>query len=138
MAHDLPLTPHETVLVMQGGGSLGAYECGVYKTLKRHELEFDTVAGTSIGAINAAIIAGNNSESSAKILEQFWLSLAERITPSFLEDSIRAIFSSFIVSLYGNKNMVEPVWFYPASLLNYYSIFSSYLICMMLNPWRKL
>ncbi|MGA9318628.1 MAG: patatin-like phospholipase family protein [Nitrososphaeraceae archaeon] len=126
VAHDLPLTPHETVLVMQGGGSLGAYECGVYKTLKRHELEFDIVAGTSIGAINAAIIAGNNSESSAKILEQFWLSLAERITPSFLEDNIRAIFSSFIVSLYGNKNMVEPVWFYPASLLNYYSIFSSY------------
>lgn len=126
VAHDTPLTPHETVLVMQGGGSLGAYECGVYKTLKRHELEFDIVAGTSIGAINAAIIAGNDSESSAKILEQFWLSLAERITPSFLEDNIRAIFSSFIVSLYGNKNMLEPVWFYPASLLNYYSIFSSY------------
>ena len=40
-------------LVMQGGGSLGAYECGVYKTLKRHGLEFDIVAGTSIGAINA-------------------------------------------------------------------------------------
>ena len=99
MAHDTPPTPHETVLVMQGGGSLGAYECGVYKTLKRHELEFDIVAGTSIGAINAAIIAGNNSETSAKILEQFWLSLAERITPSFLEDNIRAIFSSFIVSL---------------------------------------
>lgn len=89
-------------------------------------MEFDIVAGTSIGAINAAIIAGNNSESSAKILEQFWLSLAERITPSFLEDNIRAIFSSFIGSLFGNKNMFEPVWFYPASLLNYYSIFSSY------------
>lgn len=121
---------------------MGAYECGVYKALKRHELEFDIMAGTSIGAINAAIIAGNNSETSAKILEQFWLSLAKRINPSFLEDNIRAIFSSFIVSLYGNKNMFEPVWFYPASFLNYYSIFSSYTRIPPhlydVIPWRTL
>ena len=45
----------ETVLVMQGGGSLGAYECGVYKALARYVKKFDIVAGTSIGAINAAI-----------------------------------------------------------------------------------
>ena len=45
----------ETVLVMQGGGSLGAYECGVYKTLSKHGIKFDIVAGTSIGAVNAAI-----------------------------------------------------------------------------------
>ena len=46
----------ETVLVMQGGGSLGAYECGVYKALSKHGKKFDIVAGTSIGAINAAIL----------------------------------------------------------------------------------
>jgi NTE family protein len=46
----------ETVLVLQGGGSLGAYECGVYKALARYVKKFDIVAGTSIGAINAAII----------------------------------------------------------------------------------
>jgi predicted acylesterase/phospholipase RssA len=51
----------ETVLVMQGGGSLGAYECGAYKGLARHGIQFDIVAGTSIGAINAAVIAGSKS-----------------------------------------------------------------------------
>jgi NTE family protein len=45
----------ETVLVMQGGGSLGAYECGVYKTLAKRGIRFDIIAGTSIGVINAAI-----------------------------------------------------------------------------------
>ena len=48
--------PTETVLVLQGGGSLGAYECGVYKTLAKHNIKFDIIAGTSIGALNAAII----------------------------------------------------------------------------------
>ena len=42
-----PKLQFETVLVMQGGGSLGAYECGVYKTLTRHGIKFDIVAGTS-------------------------------------------------------------------------------------------
>jgi NTE family protein len=51
----------ETVLIMQGGGSLGAYECGVYKSLTRQGIKFDIVAGTSIGAINAGIIAGSKS-----------------------------------------------------------------------------
>jgi NTE family protein len=47
-------SPVETVLVLQGGGSLGAYECGVYKTLAKHKIKFDIVSGTSIGALNAA------------------------------------------------------------------------------------
>ena len=41
----------ETVLVLQGGGSLGAYECGVYKTLAKHGIKFDILAGSSIGVI---------------------------------------------------------------------------------------
>ena len=49
--------PVEIVLVLQGGGSLGAYECGVFKTLAKHNIKFDIIAGTSIGALNAAIIA---------------------------------------------------------------------------------
>jgi NTE family protein len=75
----------ETVLVLQGGGgSLGAYECGVYKTLAKHKIKFDIVSGTSIGALNAAIIASHNYESrksSAKELENFWLELAETLVP---------------------------------------------------------
>jgi NTE family protein len=126
LIRDTSTAKHETVLVLQGGGGLGAYECGVYKALEKHGIEFDIVAGTSIGAVNAAIIAGSNDESSAKTLEKFWFLLAERITPSFLADNVRAIFSSMIVSLYGNKNAFEPVWRYPGSLFNYYSIFSNY------------
>jgi NTE family protein len=117
----------ETVLVMQGGGSLGAYECGVYKTLERYGIEFDIIAGTSIGAINAAIIVGSNSEPSAKNLEQFWFTLAENVTPSFLSDNIRPIFSSIFASLYGIRNAFEPVWYSSATLFNnYYSIFYNY------------
>jgi len=50
---------YESVLVMQGGGSLGAYECGVYKALSKHGIKFGIVEGTSIGAVNAAIVAGS-------------------------------------------------------------------------------
>jgi NTE family protein len=126
LIRDTSTAKHETVLVLQGGGGLGAYECGVYKALEKHGIEFDIVAGTSIGAVNAAIIAGSNDESSAKTLEKFWFLLAERITPFYLADNVRAIFSSMIISLYGNKNAFEPVWRYPGSLFNYYSIFSNY------------
>ena len=55
---------HERVLIMQGGGSLGAYECGVYKALVKHNIRFDVVAGTSIGAVNAAIIVGSKDSDS--------------------------------------------------------------------------
>ena len=49
----------DTVLILQGGGALGAFECGVVKALEERNIHPDLVAGVSIGAINAAIIAGN-------------------------------------------------------------------------------
>jgi NTE family protein len=67
----------ENVLVLQGGGSLGAFGCGVFKSLARRGIRFDIVAGTSIGAVNAAIIAGSKSGSPEKDLEDFWIELAE-------------------------------------------------------------
>jgi len=103
----------ETVLVMQGGGSLGAYECGVYKTLARHGIKFDVVAGTSIGAVNAAIIAGTQNNDPAKDLEDFWLTLSETVTPSFLPDNMRAVFSSMSAAMWGNPNAFAPKWFAP-------------------------
>ena len=54
----------ENVLVLQGGGSLGAFACGVYKALVKKKIRIDIVAGTSTGAINAAIIVGNKSRPS--------------------------------------------------------------------------
>lgn len=71
MIKDTSRPKSETVLVLQGGGSLGAFECGVYKALERRGIRFDVVAGTSIGAINAGIIAGSKTGEPAKDLEDF-------------------------------------------------------------------
>ena len=51
--------PGQIVLVLQGGGALGAYQAGVYQALHEGGIEPDWVVGTSIGAINASLIAGN-------------------------------------------------------------------------------
>ena len=59
-------------LVLQGGGALGSYQAGVYEALAGSEYLPDWVAGISIGAINAAIIAGNAPERRVERLRQFW------------------------------------------------------------------
>jgi NTE family protein len=60
------------VLVLQGGGALGAYQAGVYEALQEHDLCPDWIVGTSIGAINAAIIAGNPRNRRIERLREFW------------------------------------------------------------------
>jgi NTE family protein len=64
--------PGQVVLVLQGGGALGAYQLGVYQALHASGLQPDWVIGTSIGAINAAIIAGNPVDLRWARLRQFW------------------------------------------------------------------
>ncbi|MBB4859371.1 NTE family protein [Novosphingobium chloroacetimidivorans] len=64
--------PPQTALVLQGGGALGAYQAGVYEALAGTELQPDWIAGISIGAINAAIIAGNPAERRVERLRTFW------------------------------------------------------------------
>ena len=124
----------ETVLVLQGGGSLGAYECGVYKTLAKHDIKFDILAGSSIGAINSSIIcsAQNANKDAAQVLEDFWLTLAEsNVPPAFLTyslptfasllstslsaDKMMAILSSMYSVTYGNPKAFMPRWFKPDS-----------------------
>jgi NTE family protein len=119
----------ENVLIMQGGGSLGAFGCGVFKALARKGVELDIVCGTSIGGINAAIIAGsknNSSISPEKDLENFWMELAEssyNIIPDifFLDydkdkntktPSFNRISSSSVNSaLFGVPKMFMPRWY---------------------------
>jgi NTE family protein len=68
----------ENVLILQGGGSLGAFGCGVYKAIVKNNINLDVIAGTSIGGINAAIIAGSKREENTdQLLEDFWLELSE-------------------------------------------------------------
>ncbi len=64
--------PGQIVLVQQGGGALGAYQLGVYQALHESGVEPDWIIGTSIGAINGAIIAGNPFEQRWTRLRQFW------------------------------------------------------------------
>lgn len=59
-------------LLLQGGGALGAYQGGVYEALAEADIHPDWIAGISIGAINAAIIAGNPPESRVARLREFW------------------------------------------------------------------
>jgi len=65
--------PFECVaLVLQGGGALGAYQAGVYEALAEVNIHPDWIAGISIGAINAAIIAGNPPNTRVDRLREFW------------------------------------------------------------------
>jgi NTE family protein len=65
--------PFECVaLLLQGGGALGAYQGGVYEALAEASIRPDWIAGISIGAINAAIIAGNPPNSRVDRLREFW------------------------------------------------------------------
>jgi NTE family protein len=113
----------ETVLVLQGGGSLGAYECGVYKTLFKNGIEFDILAGSSIGAINTSIIAAaqNAGKDVPSILENFWLSLSENLIrtdyalslPNISLDKMRAMIFSTYSIIYGIPKAFKPIWFMP-------------------------
>jgi NTE family protein len=67
----LPL-PDEVALVLQGGGALGAYQAGVIEGLAERDIDVDWVAGISIGAVNAAIFAGNPPERRVAQLRGFW------------------------------------------------------------------
>src|SRR5262245_41939449 len=101
--------PVENVLVLQGGGSLGAIACGAYKALLRKNLKFDIIAGTSIGAINGAIIAESKNNNPAKDLEDFWLELAE---------SSYTIIPDIITFDYDDKTKVTKLKTIPSASLN--------------------
>jgi NTE family protein len=80
--------PFECVaLVLQGGGALGAYQAGVYEALAEANIDPDWVAGVSIGAINSAIIAGNEPAERVAKLRTFW----QEITANPLLDWVAAV-----------------------------------------------
>lgn len=70
--HPKRKVPGQKVLVLQGGGALGAYQAGVYQGLSEAGIEPDWIVGTSIGAINAALIAGNKPADRLERLKEFW------------------------------------------------------------------
>jgi NTE family protein len=69
---DTKMLPGQVVLVLQGGGALGSYQAGLYQALHEAAIEPDWIVGTSIGAINAGLIAGNSPEHRLARLQEFW------------------------------------------------------------------
>ena len=76
--------PGQIVLVLQGGGALGAYQAGVFEALHEAGVEPDWVIGTSIGAVNAAIIAGNTHADRLDKLKAFWSRVEQKSGHDFL------------------------------------------------------
>ena len=82
--------PFESVaLLLQGGGALGAYQGGVYEALAELNIHPNWIADISIGAINAAIIAGNPPNSASTRLREFWTQVTSERALGFVRQSIR-------------------------------------------------
>jgi NTE family protein len=100
------------VLVLQGGGALGAYEVGAYQALEEGGLPPDWVAGISIGAINAALIAGNPPDGRMGSLTEFWKEISRPdCWGEFLGGGFRRWFNTGSVAgsvLFGQPNFYTP------------------------------
>jgi hypothetical protein len=100
-------------LVLQGGGALGAYQAGVYQAMHEARLEPDWVSGVSIGAINAAIIAGNPPYRRLRQLRTFWELITDRKIWPFTPDGdvfrkARNAASSWTTMMHGQPGFFAP------------------------------
>ena len=100
-------------LVFQGGGALGAYQAGVYEALSMAGAEPNWISGVSIGAINAAIIAGNTPENRVPRLREFWETISGRKIWSFTPggDHYRTMRNQ--MSAMATINLGQPGFFKP-------------------------
>jgi NTE family protein len=101
------------VLVLQGGGALGSYQAGAYQALCHHDFEPEWVAGISIGAINAAIIAGNPREERVGRLKEFWETVSSPVSwnPVVKGDRARSLFnetSAALIATFGVPGFFTP------------------------------
>src|SRR6267142_1297261 len=101
------------VLVLQGGGALGSYQAGAYQALCHHDFEPEWVAGISIGAINAAIIAGNPREERVGRLKEFWETVSSPVSwnPVVQGDRARSLFnetSAALIATFGVPGFFTP------------------------------
>jgi NTE family protein len=110
-----PATPARAkpVLVLQGGGALGSYQAGAYQALCHHDFEPEWVAGISIGAINAAIIAGNDREKRVARLKEFWEIVSAPVpwNPVTKGDRARSYFnetSAALIAAFGVPGFFTP------------------------------
>src|ERR1035437_1752899 len=103
----------QRVLVLQGGGALGSYQAGAYQALCHHDFEPEWIAGISIGAINAAIIAGNPPEKRVERLKEFWEMVSSPVpwNPIASGDRGRSLFnetSAALIATFGVPGFFTP------------------------------
>jgi len=103
----------QRVLVLQGGGALGSYQAGAYQALCHHDFEPEWIAGISIGAINAAIIAGNPREKRVGRLKEFWEMVSAPVpwNPVGKGDRARSLFnetSAALIATFGVPGFFTP------------------------------
>jgi NTE family protein len=103
----------QRVLVLQGGGALGSYQAGAYQALCHHDFEPEWIAGISIGAINAAIIAGNPREKRVGRLKEFWELVSSPVpwNPVMSSDRGRSLFnetSAALIATFGVPGFFTP------------------------------
>jgi NTE family protein len=103
----------QRVLVLQGGGALGSYQAGAYQALCHHDFEPEWIAGISIGAINAAIIAGNPREKRVGRLKEFWEMVSAPVpwNPVTFGDRGRSLFnetSAALIATFGVPGFFTP------------------------------
>jgi NTE family protein len=103
----------QPVLVLQGGGALGSYQAGAYQALCHFDFEPEWVAGISIGAINAAIIAGNDRDKRMDRLKEFWNMVSSPVSwnPVTPGDRARSLFnetSAALIATFGVPGFFAP------------------------------
>src|SRR6266446_5919379 len=103
----------QPVLVLQGGGALGSYQAGAYQALCHFDFEPEWIAGISIGAINAAIIAGNPREKRVGRLKEFWEMVSSPVpwNPVTSSDRGRSLFnetSAALIATFGVPGFFTP------------------------------
>ena len=105
----------QRILVLQGGGALGSYQAGAYQALCHFDFEPAWIAGVSIGAINAAIIAGNEREKRVDRLKEFWQTVSpgapwvpKPITKADRERSLYNETNAALVATFGTPGFFTP------------------------------
>jgi NTE family protein len=114
------------VYLFHGGGALGAYQAGVFKGLHDKGYHPNWVIGTSIGAVNSAIIAGNPPETRVQQLHDFWSSIATKMppTPNTLNNILLERWQHFLSALY-TSTFGQPGFFSPRSINPWFGIQST-------------
>jgi NTE family protein len=120
----LAQVPSQTVVLLQGGGALGAFECGVVCALEEEAIYPDIVAGVSIGAFNGAIIAANPGHAT-EALHAFWDDISVHAA-DFPDEHMRRQLSSWQTLTFGIPDFFRPRWVTPQYGMQYPFFWTSF------------